>query len=142
MRRRVMEDMTLSDGTFLPEGTLLVVASSQLRDPKIYPNPDKFDIYRFYNMRQLPGKENVGQFVTTSPDHVGFGHGPHACPGRFFASNQIKVALCHILLKYDIRVSKGSPTDSMAFGLSLVANPRARLDIRRRKEELDLEMLD
>ncbi|KIW16986.1 hypothetical protein PV08_04177 [Exophiala spinifera] len=139
MRRLVLEDMTLSDGTFLPKGTMLVVSSSQLRDPQIYPNPDKFDIYRFYNMRQIAGNENAGQFVTTSQDYSAWGHGKHACPGRFLASNQIKIVLCHLLVKYDFRLAKGSPTDSMAFGFSIVTPPTARIEVRRRKEEIDLD---
>jgi len=137
-----MEDMTLSDGTFLPKGTLTVVASSQLRDPKLYPNPDRFDIYRFYNMRKIPGMENTGQFVTTSQDYSAWGHGKHACPGRFLASNTIKIALCHLLIKYDFRLSEGSPTDLVPFGFSLVADPAARVDVRRREQELDLDALE
>lgn len=26
-------------------------------------------------------------------------HGQRSCPGRFFATNEIKYALCHLLLK-------------------------------------------
>lgn len=90
-------------------------------------------------MRKIPGKENTGQFVTTSPEQPAFGHGTHACPGRFFASNQIKIAMCHILLKYDFKLSEGSPSDLVSFGLAAMANPGVRLDIRRRKAELDLD---
>lgn len=142
MRRIVVEDCTLSDGTFLPKGTLVVASSSQLRDPQLYPNPDKFDIYRFYNMRKTPGKENAGQFVATSQDYSAWGHGKHACPGRFMASNQIKIALCHLLVKYDFRLVPGSPTESMAFGLSIVTPPAARIEVRRRKAEFDLDSLE
>lgn len=141
MRRRAMEDITLSDGTFLPRKTMLLVSSHQMRDAAIYPDPDVFDPYRFYKMRQIPGKENFAQFVTTSPEHMGFSHGAHACPGRFFAANETKIMLCHFLLKYDVRLSKGSPSDSVAYGFALVPDPQARLDIRRRKEEIDLSAL-
>lgn len=141
MRRRATEDITLSDGTFIPRKTMTLVSSHQMRDPDIYPNPDKFDPYRFYNMRQVPGKENLAQFVTTSPQHMGFSHGAHSCPGRFFAGNETKILLCHLLLKYDIRLAKGSPTDSVAFGFALVPHPEARIDLRRRQEEIDLSSL-
>ena len=133
-----MEDITLSDGTFLPRRTMTLVYSPQMRDPNLYPNPDVFDPYRFHNMRNLPGKENLAQFVTASPQHMGFSYGAHACPGRFFAANEVKILFCHLLLKYDIRMAKGSPVDSVAFGFALIPNPKARIEIRRRKEEIDL----
>ncbi|OAL47371.1 trichothecene C-8 hydroxylase [Pyrenochaeta sp. DS3sAY3a] len=139
MRRRAMADITLSDGTFIPRNTMLLVYSSkQMRDPKLYKNPEEFQADRFYDMRKVAGKENQAQFVTTSPEHMGFSHGQHSCPGRFFASNETKILLCHLLLKYEIRVTEGSPRDSVAFGFALIPNPAARLDIRRRKEEIDL----
>lgn len=141
MRRRVMSDVTLSDGTFLPRGTMTLTASDQFRDPTIYPDPDKFQYDRFYNMRQIAGQANQAQFVTTSPQHMGFSHGQHSCPGRFFAANETKILMCHLLLKYDIRMTEGSPKDSVAFGFALIPNPQARIDIRRRKEELDLSSL-
>ena len=141
MRRTTTADVTLSDGTFIPRNTMTLTMSDQFRDPEIYSDPDKFQFDRFYNMRQIPGKENHAQFVTTSPQHMGFSHGQHSCPGRFFAANETKILLCHLLLKYDIRLAQDSPTDSVAFGFALIPNPGARLDIRRRKEEIDLSAL-
>lgn len=142
MRRMAMEDITLSEGTFIPCGTMLLVYTNKFQNPDVYPNPDQFDPYRFYEMRQIPGKENLAQFVTTSPEHMGFSHGQHSCPGRFFAANETKILLCHLLLKYDIRLAKGSPVDSVAFGFALIPNPKARIEVRRRKEEIDLLNLE
>lgn len=52
------------------------------------------------------GKDNTeGLLVTTSPDHLALGHGEHACPGRFFAAIEIKILLCHLLLKYEWELS-------------------------------------
>jgi cytochrome P450 len=118
-----------------------VVASTRRRDPKYYSDPEKFDGYRFLKMRAEPGKENVAQFVSTSPDHLGFGHGQHACPGRFFASNEIKIIFCHILLKYDWRVIEGQEPKAGVQGWNLYADPRAKLEIRRRQEEINIDSL-
>ena len=96
-----MADITLSDGTFIPRDTMLLVLSQQMRDPALYGNPEEFRPDRFYTMRKVSGKENHAQFVTTSPEHMGFSHGQHSCPGRFFAANETKILLCHLLLKYD-----------------------------------------
>jgi len=93
-------------------------------------------------MRREPGKENVAQFVSTSPNHLVFGHGQHACPGRFFASNEIKIILCHILLKYNRRLIQGQPPPKIyVHGWMLGADAASKLEIRRRREEIDIDNL-
>lgn len=45
--------------------------------------------------------------MTVTKDFLHFGYGRHACPGRFFAANEIKLILARILLDYDIRMPDG-----------------------------------
>ncbi|KAK9413738.1 putative Cytochrome P450 [Seiridium unicorne] len=141
LQRLALEDVKLADGTSLPRGTLLAVASTRHWDSEVYPEPEKFDGYRFLKLRQDQDKQNTAQFVSTSQDHLGFGHGQHACPGRFFASNEIKIILCHVLLKYDWRLVKGQEPKIIVHGFNLIADPRSSLDIRRRKEEFIIDGL-
>ena len=112
-RRKVKQDIKLHDGTVLPAGTYLAVASSAVAtDPELWDSPDEFDGFRFSKLREQPGQENRHQFVTTGLDSLQFGHGVHACPGRFFANNEIKLILVHLLENYDIRFPesvKGRP---------------------------------
>ena len=138
MRRYTMEDVTLSDGLFIPKGVQVAVSSRLHWDPTVYPEPEKFDGYRFIKMAQDPGKEKLANLVTTSPEHLGFGHGKHACPGRFFASNEIKIALAHMLLKYEFKLSQGSDPKVFTMGWTLNSNPGVDLLVRRRKEEVVL----
>lgn len=42
--------------------------------------------------------------VTTGPDHLVFGYGPQACPGRHFAIHEAKVVLARTLLTYDFKL--------------------------------------
>ncbi|KAK2799476.1 hypothetical protein FQN50_008448 [Emmonsiellopsis sp. PD_5] len=142
MSRLANDDVRLSDGTVIPKNSITVTSSHRMWDPAIHENPEKWDGYRFYKMRQVPGQENSSQFVTTSPNHLAFGHGQHACPGRFFAGNEVKVALCHLLLKYDIRVPEGEDTKPLQFGFNLMSSPFAGIMMRRRAEELDLDALE
>lgn len=88
-------------------------------------------------------EERSAHFVSTSEKHFGFGHGSHACPGRFFAANEVKIALAHLLLKYDWKLPEGAddPQPS-SFSMIFVADPNAVLLIRRRKEEIDLDSLE
>ncbi|KAK7423219.1 hypothetical protein QQZ08_009115 [Neonectria magnoliae] len=138
MRRMTTADVKLSDGTVLPKNKLTLVSAHKHWDPESYENPDQFDGHRFYKMRQEPGKENKAQLVSVSPDHMGFGYGLHACPGRFFASEEIKLVLCHILLKYDVKLVDGSSVEPRKFGLNINASPTAKVAVRRRKEEITI----
>ncbi|RYC58244.1 hypothetical protein CHU98_g7965 [Xylaria longipes] len=141
MQRVADADIRLSDGTVLPKGTRCSVANTSRLDGGTYEEPEKFDGYRFLKMRNDPGKEHAAQFVTTGADSLGFGHGTHACPGRFFAANEVKIALCHLLLKYDMELSEGAMSNVTWHGFSLNVNQDARIKVRRRKEEIDIDNL-
>ncbi|KAI4870598.1 cytochrome P450 [Hypoxylon rubiginosum] len=140
MMRYVEKDVELSDGTVLPKGSRIMVASNFM-DPTIYPEPEKFDAARFLKMRQQPGQEHSWQFVSTSPAHIAFGHGQHACPGRFFASNEVKIALCHLLLKYDLQFlpNEGRPAPR-TFEATNGVDQMSKIQMRRRKAEIDLDI--
>ncbi|KAH6956090.1 cytochrome P450 monooxygenase [Fusarium avenaceum] len=141
MRRYVTEDVKLSNGLVIKRGTRLNVDNSRLEDPRIYENPDSYDPYRFYNMRSEDGKEHMAQLVSTSSDHLGFGHGQHACPGRFFAANEIKVVLCHILVKYDWKLAPDTDTKPDTRGMIAKSSPATKILIRRRAStEIDMDI--
>ena len=98
-------------------------------DPSIYPNPEKFDGYRFFNLRESGNKST--SLTTSSVQHIAFGIGKPVCPGRFFAANELKVAIAQIILKYDIRLEKGTSTEVMEMGFEMLADPNAKLEVRR-----------
>lgn len=93
MHRVAMTDVTLSNGTTIKKGEKMGISSHTMWSPQVYEDPDKFDGYRFLERRKLPGLEMKSQLVSTSTDHLGFSHGKHACPGRFFAANEVKIAM-------------------------------------------------
>ncbi|KAI1121147.1 cytochrome P450 [Nemania abortiva] len=141
MQRIAEADIRLSDGTVIPKGAKCAVTNTTRLDATLYENPEHFDGYRFLKMRSDPGKEHSAQFVTTSVESLGFGHGAHACPGRFFAANEVKVALCHLILKYDLELSKGTPSPVTWYGFALNVNQDVTIRLRRRKEEIDIDNL-
>lgn len=96
--------------------------------PPAWGNPHEFDGFRFYKLRSNPEDANRFQFASTSYDSMQFGFGNDACPGRFFAANQIKIILVHILQHYDIRMEKGTgrPKNIM-FEVNVVADPTAKV---------------
>lgn len=151
----------LSDGVFIKRGSSITIPPP-MRDPSIHENPEEFDGYRFYRIRQQPGKKNVSisysspepicssgeinltdmnelktsQLVTTSPTELGFGYGQHACPGRFLAVNEVKIVLCHFILKYEWRLPEGAQKPHwVAYGNALDSDRVAKIEIRRRDSD-------
>lgn len=111
-RRYTLKPVTLPDGTHLPAGCIIEAANKPvLLDPELYPNPTTFDPYRFVRLRTDPdAPDPLGfknreqyQFVSVTKENMSFGFGRHACPGRFFAANEIKLILANLLLNYDIK---------------------------------------
>ncbi|KAJ5304275.1 uncharacterized protein N7443_003935 [Penicillium atrosanguineum] len=139
MRRIVGKDFELSDGTNIPKGVQLMVSADWHWNSDFYENPLVFDPYRFLKMKQIPGRESHAHLVSPSPEHMGFGYGNHACPGRFFAVNEIKILLCHLLLKYDLKPAEGSVPTVLRYGVAMNSDPQAKISIRRRHEEIVLE---
>ncbi|KAJ3939924.1 uncharacterized protein N0V96_009916 [Colletotrichum fioriniae] len=136
--RRVVEDVRLKDGTFLPQDSGIAINAGKMWDPKIYENPRTYDGYRFLRLREASEQgEKTSQLVSTSPEHLGFGLGIHACPGRFFGANTVKLVMCHLLLKYDIKLAENANTNPLEFGFSMLANPTTKVLVRRRKEDVN-----
>lgn len=138
MGRIAEETVQLQDGTTIPKGTSIMVSSHSMWDENEYSEPHRFDGYRFLKLRQRPGHENDYQLVSAAPNHMGFGYGKHVCPGRFFAANEVKIALCHMLLKYDFKLVEGDLTQVVSLGFNLFTKPTGKIAIRRRKEEIPL----
>ena len=137
MERKVLGPVTLSNGLTLPKGSDLFLTTEYLSSPEIYPEPQKFIPDRFLQKRESSDATENSKwlFVTTSPEHLGFGHGRNACPGRFFASNELKIVLVHLLLKYDWAYTKEGRLPDGVAGQSIFPAPEQRVMYRRREVE-------
>ena len=134
MRRLVTSPLSLSNGVRLRRGDKLVVDSRRaMMDPSTHAQPERYDAHRFLRWREQAGRENRAHLVSTSAEHLGFGHGEHACPGRFFAANEIKVVMCHLLLQYDWKLAPGTDTTPRALGMALNLDPSTQMLFRRRE---------
>ncbi|KAK7423704.1 hypothetical protein QQX98_000894 [Neonectria punicea] len=58
IHRYVDHDVELSDGSTLRKGSRMMVAADTFMDLQVYPDLEKFDLYRFYNLRSQSGQEN------------------------------------------------------------------------------------
>lgn len=72
--------------------------------------------------------------VTAAPDHLVFGYGRHACPGRFFALAEIKLILAHMILTYDIKLENDvqTPPPAFWFGYNVVQDSKTKVLFRAR----------
>jgi cytochrome P450 len=155
-RVRAADGITLPDGTWVPRGATLGVAQGGVHfDTATYgPTAGTFDALRFSRAREeaeargtdAPANEDL---VTTSPQFLAFSHGLHAwsvslfvcairfanrslgSPGRFFAANQLKLILAHLLLTYDVQPLPARPPNT-PLGDVMIPPLRATMRIRRR----------
>ncbi|KAL4944972.1 hypothetical protein BDV06DRAFT_219778 [Aspergillus oleicola] len=140
LSRIARQDVILNDGTRIPKGTQARLTTDNMWNSSIYPDAAVFDGYRFVRLREeaTSGSSPGGlSFVSVSANHMGFGYGKHACPGRFFAGAETKIALCHILLKYDFGLEDPGLSKTQTDGMMIWRDKRAMLRVRRRKEEID-----
>jgi cytochrome P450 len=143
MQRLSQKPHTFSDGTHIPAG-VLVAASSWARhtDERAYADAHTFAPFRFEHPPNAGGGDDDTkapgprrQFTTTDLQYIPFGHGRHACPGRFFAGNELKAMFVHVLRTYDIRtVEPGVRPADVKMGQSMLPNPTARVLFRKRRD--------
>lgn len=142
MQRVVSKDHKLSNGVLLKKDQMVIVDVTHMWEADYYQDPETFDPYRFLKMRGTE-KEHMAQLASTSEAHIGFGHGKYSCPGRFFAANEIKILLCHMILKYDWKLADETKEPTPLFiGLQIIGDPRLGLLLRKRVPEVDLDTIE
>jgi len=129
--RKILKSFTLSDGTRLKQGTMLSAPIAMFSsDPDLLEDLETFDGFRWYK-KSLEAEDRAAHnanWTTTSPRDLGFGHGKHACPGRFFATEEMKILLTFIILQYDIKYPEGqSRPTSIKRGASLSPDTSRKL---------------
>ncbi|KAI4201502.1 MAG: hypothetical protein LQ348_001639 [Seirophora lacunosa] len=135
--RVIHHDLTLSSGITIPAHTTIgVPAYATAHDPEFYPNPSRFDGFRFLasagnSTGDAPQQQPV--FTTTNASNLMWGYGKHACSGRFFATNEIKLILAHFLLRYDFmfKAGEGRPKN-WPYELQNMADPTVEVLVRKR----------
>ncbi|KAI0368837.1 cytochrome P450 [Pilatotrama ljubarskyi] len=134
LTRKSLKDITLHDGTRIPKGTMVMAAADATHhDDAVYADADVFDPFRFSRMREAEGESTKHQFVNTSVDYISFGHGKHACPGRFFAANELKSLLAFIILNYDLKLGgDGQRPRNIYWGLNVIPAPNGKVLFKRR----------
>jgi cytochrome P450 len=108
------------NGTTCPYGTTVAVPTNGIHnDPALYEDAAEFKPFRFVEMRETAAVADVEthpeakkstthlinnaklSFVSLSSQYHPFGYGRHACPGRFFAANELKLLLAYMFQNYE-----------------------------------------
>ena len=130
------DGITTPSGVKIPYGATVVVPSYPVfHDNDVYPDAEAFKPFRFAEQRSDESVDYVKRaakaFATTSTDYLAFGHGRGACPGRFFAANELKLILAHLVLNYDIEIQGSRPRNAW-YGLNRVPPLQATVRVKKR----------
>ncbi|KAJ3959925.1 hypothetical protein N0V92_003421 [Colletotrichum tropicale] len=132
-QRKVMKPVTLPNGQIIPTGVILEVPSHAINyDETIHASPDVFDALRSYKIRK--DKEAALKSKIVGDTSLAFGYGRNACPGRFFAANEMKMILATTFLKYDLKMPDGCTEryKNLTFGSQSVPDPTKTIMMRLR----------
>ncbi|KAI0292784.1 cytochrome P450 [Russula brevipes] len=137
MNRLVLRPFTFSNGMTIPAGTLVAIpASAAHTDERTFPNPNEFDGFRFSKLCEGEGDTVTGRYqaISTSGEQLSFGLGRHTCPGRFFAVNEVKALLAHIVVTYDFKFEegKGVPPDLCIATLRVPGSANVMFRVRQK----------
>lgn len=124
--------VTTPSGVHLPEGIKVATHTlTVMRDPAIYDDPAEFHPFRFAQRRETSTEKTRLSFTMTGDEYFAFGAGRHACPGRVFASTELRLMLACIILDYDFEFTSCRPKNTW-FGLYRVPSMDATIRVTRR----------
>lgn len=149
VRRRVMrpEGMALPFGRVSEGTTVCVNGWGMHRDEEFYRGANQFVWDRFVRKppetvgvkcEKLAVEDGKGKGdVAAAAVEIGgcftaWGLGRHACPGRFFAVDLVKMIMAHVLVNYEVE-SLGERPENLWVEYNVVPRPGAALRVRRRK---------
>ncbi|XP_069676170.1 cytochrome P450 9e2-like isoform X2 [Periplaneta americana] len=85
-----------------PGDNIFVPVFGLHRDPQYYPDPDRFDPERF---------NDENKYKINPMTYLPFGVGPRMCIGNRFALMGAKLAVTHLLARYNVKVVPKTPVD-------------------------------
>ncbi|KAF9734885.1 hypothetical protein PMIN02_001884 [Paraphaeosphaeria minitans] len=139
------EGITSPEGIHYPPGCLLACAWLPVaHDEELYAKEDVYDAFRFSRDREQFDSMSEDEkasvdvlklrqsgIVTTGLTNQAFGHGRHACPGRFFVAHELKIMFAHLFMNYDIKPLTERPVQKWVGRNRLP--PKVDIEVRSRK---------
>lgn len=142
------QGVTLPSGAHIPYGAKVGVTAYAIHhDESVYPQSFEYNAFRFLRPASDSASDQSAGEITKPPSMVsssetfmGFSHGRHTCPGRFFAANQLKLLLAAIVTKYDIEPIPERPLNQW-FNNTIGPPFWSKIRIRRRAEALAIPVM-
>ncbi|XP_073831825.1 cytochrome P450 4g1-like [Musca autumnalis] len=127
--RRAEHDIKLPSGPYsIPKGTRVgIIPYAVHRDPKSYPNPNKFDPDNF-----LPERMAKRHYYSFIP----FSAGPRSCVGRKFAMLKLKVLLSTILRNFVVKCNQEEKDFHLQGDIILKMENGFNISLERRPEAM------
>ncbi|EEY17837.1 cytochrome P450 [Verticillium alfalfae VaMs.102] len=139
LRMVIADSLETPDGVVLPKGSMLsVLTPPQHFDEATHEDAGKFDPFRFSRAREGEAtKSGALGFTSTGAHFLPFGHGRHACPGRFLVDYEMKMIMTYILQNYDIEFPEEyrgrRPQQKWQAEARLTPSDGARIRVKRRR---------
>ncbi|KAM0256202.1 hypothetical protein ACHAPA_012249 [Fusarium lateritium] len=135
-----------AEGWHAAYGSLLMLSATPVHhDEDLYQNAHEYDAFRYSRIRQSydlkPNEEKSEDetvkmmnlsMVSTSDKHLAFGHGRHACPGRFFVAHELKIILAYMTQRYHIKPLEARPKPQW-IGQTIIPPLKTMMEVKRRK---------
>ena len=104
LQRWTRKPFTFSNGLHVPAGYTIHSAAEMLQTDSVHhgEHAAEFDPWRWADIRQDDAESLRHQMVATGSTLLHFGHGKHACPGRFFADASAWIAIARMLAVFSI----------------------------------------
>ena len=153
LRKVMVNNLRTEDGILLPKGCDVSMLSFPIQsDGDLFDEPFKFDPFRYSRIREASIATSSDSdkkasdtkvpaptlsFVSTGSQFLPFGHGKHACPGRYLVDFELKMILAYILLNYEIEFPEeyqGKRPPDRWMAEVLMPPDHAKIRVRRRAE--------
>ena len=122
--RRTSAAVEVSGGWLPAEAEVMCFLGAANRDPRRYPDPDRFDIDR--------AEADPERAFTPKADHLAFGGGRHFCIGAMLSKFEIRIAIERLLdTVTDLRFAGDSVPPDVGFFLRGPAGLPVRFTRRR-----------
>lgn len=132
-----MKPFTFNNGVHLKEGSWIFTPNSPLlEEDRFYDHASRFDGFRFARMREDPRLKLSCALTSTSEHNLQFGDGKHTCPGRFMASDEIKLMVAFLVMNYEVAFENmGARPRNVTIGKFIFPDTGANVWIRPAKIE-------
>jgi len=146
LTRLALKPYTFANGLHIPKGAWIAVPAAAIHgDDEHYEDALAFKPFRHASSVEdgedgddVAAEDVQGKVrpyaVSTGPEYLPFGHGQHACPGRFFAVTEVKMMLAYILLNYDVKLeNEGVRPPNVLIGDIVMPDTKAEVMFRKRR---------